>query len=287
MSETRGFTNIHIINLSLKELFFRLRPQRIRQFASSFELTKYERDKSLDPAIRAQRIARRLADHYRISVSAIVVTFRSNMDVPGRVHLSPSSEFFIELHSEHRNALAPTVAILAHEVAHIFLYRAGISLQPTFHNEVLTDTTAVFLGCGPAILNAATKTTTTSGNVITTTTRKFGYLSVDEFGYIQAKREAFFGLRHHGMIAHGLSRLGYQRGCWRFRRERWMPPFQPSRFLLRTSVALGLLQPLPVDQQNRITFPCAFCSQSLRVPRLGKQMLIRCPTCEEKLVCQT
>jgi len=282
-----GFENIHLINISLKELFSRIRPKRIRQFVSSFELTKRETDRSLDPVIRVQRIARRLADHYRISVSAVIVTFRSNMSEPGRVELSPESEFFVELHTEHRHALAPTVAILAHEVAHIFLYRAGISLRPTFHNEVLTDTTAVFLGCGPAILNAASQTTTTAGNVITTRTRKFGYLSVDEFGYVQAKREAFFGLPRTKTIVGGFSSLGYLRGRNRFRHEQRAQPFRAPGPLLRVSTALGLSKRLESDHQDRITFACPFCSQALRVPRSQKKISIHCPTCEETLMCYT
>jgi hypothetical protein len=285
MFDAHGFANIPVVNLALKELFLRLRPHFIRQFVSTFELTNRETDKSLDPVVRVQRIARRLADHYRINVSAVVVTFRSNLHVPGRVELSPASEFFVELSSEHRDALAPTVAILAHEVAHIFLYRAGITLQPTFHNEVLTDATAVFLGCGPAILNAATQTTSTRGNVVTTTTRKFGYLSVDEFGYVQAKREAFFGLPRSGAVAWGLSYAGYRRGARQYQRERRAIPFRRQGLLFRTCVAMGLSQPLRPDKQNRISFPCSICSQKLRIPFVGRQISVRCPTCEEKLMC--
>src|SRR5258708_32749731 len=118
MSKTRGFSNIDLITLSLRELFLRLTPVRIRQFANNFELTRRENDRSDDPIIRVQKIARRFAAHYRISVSAVIVTFRSDLYVPGRVELSPASEFFVELHNDHRDAIKPTLAILAHEVAH-------------------------------------------------------------------------------------------------------------------------------------------------------------------------
>jgi hypothetical protein len=292
MSEVRGFKNIDIIDRSLRELFSRLTPRRIRQFPYTFELTGRECDRSDDPVIRVQKIARRLADHYRISVSAVVVTFRSDLYVPGRVELSPASEFFVELHTEHRDALTPTVAILAHEVAHIFLYQAGIRLEPTFHNEVLTDTTAVFLGCGAAILNAASRTTTTSGNVITgqtitTNTKKYGYLSVDEFGYVQAKRDVYFRLEPSKLVSRGLPRWGYRAGRRRLKSQQAAPPFAPASIFTRAFRALGPGNRLDPSADKKITFKCSFCSQPLRVPRLGKQLSVHCPTCQEALICHT
>jgi hypothetical protein len=288
----RGFKNIDIIDRSLRELFSRLTPRRIRQFLYTFELTGRETDRSDDPVIRVQKIARRLADHYRISVSAVVVTFRSDMCVPGRVELSPASEFFVELHTEHRDAVKPTVAILAHEVAHIFLYQAGIRLEPTFHNEVLTDTTAVFLGCGPAILNGASRTTTTSGNVITgqvitTSTKKYGYLSVDEFGYVQARRDAYFRLQPSRLVSRGLPRWGYCAGRRRFKSQQAAPPFAPASIFTRALRALRFRNHLDASADRKISFACSFCSQSLRVPRLGKQLSVHCPTCQETLICHT
>ena len=284
---TRGFSNIDLINLSLRELFLRLTPARIRQFTNNFELTTRENDPSDDPVIRVQKIARRFADHYRISVSAVIVTFRTDLYVPGRVELSPASEFFVELHNDHRDAIKPTVAILAHEVAHIFLYQAGISLEPTFHNEVLTDTTAVFLGCGAAILNGANQTTTTSGNVITTSVKKYGYLSVDEFGYVQAKRDAFFRSEPTRLVNRGLPRWGYSTGRRHFKSEQNAPPFAPPNIFTRTFEALGLQKQPQAALNQKITFACAFCSQPLRIPRLGKTISVHCPTCQETFLCHT
>jgi hypothetical protein len=65
------------------------------------------------------------------------------------VELSQSNEFFVELQSQHRFAAKAIAAILAHEVAHIFLHRCGVRFPDEFENEVLTDTTAVYVGFGP------------------------------------------------------------------------------------------------------------------------------------------
>ena len=282
MNEIRGFKNIDLINLSLRQLFLRLTPARIRQFAHNFDLRLCENDRSDDPIIRVQKIARRFADHYPISVSAVVVTFRSRMHVPGRVELSPASEFFIELHDNLRDSLAPIIAILAHEVAHIFLYQEGFPLEQTFQNEVLTDTTAIFLGCGAAILNGASQTSTTAGNVTTTQLQKYGYLSVDEFGYVQAKRDAFFHTAPTKLVNRGLPRLGYLTGQQRLKSEMNAPPFAPANFFAR--ILKRQSQPNP---NQKITFACCICAQGLRIPRLGKALTVRCPTCNETFSCHT
>jgi hypothetical protein len=287
MSDIRGFPNIDLVNLSLRELFLRLTPARIRRFVNNFELTPRENNRSDNPVIRVQKIARRFADHYRLSVSAVIVNFSSNLHVPGRVELSRGSEFFVELHAEHRNAVKATVAILAHEVAHIFLYQAGIGLEPTFRNEVLTDTTAAFLGCGAAILNGADQTTTTSGNVTTISAKKYGYISVDEFGYVQAKRDAFFRSEPTKLVNRGLPRWAYHAGRRRFKSELSAPPFGPPSIFTRTFQALGLRNKSQTAPNQKITFVCSFCSQSLRIPRLGKTISVHCPTCEETFICHT
>lgn len=278
----RGFANIELINLSLLELFLRLRRARIRQFAENFDVSSHERVCFEDPVIRVQKIARKFAEHYRIAVSSIIVTFRSDIRVPGRVELSRTSDFFIDIHSCLRDHIKPILAILAHEVAHIFLYQAGISLKPAFHNEVLTDTAAVFLGCGVAILNGASETQVVSGNVISTTTMTFGYLSVDEFGYIQAKRDAFFRSTPSKLINPGLPLWGYYTGRRRHKKELKAAPYAAPGFFTR----LFKKQPQP-DPSQKIVFPCSYCSQLLRVPRLGKLMAVHCPTCDEKSPCHT
>lgn len=286
-SEARGFPNLDLVNRSLFVLFSKLTPDLIRPFTSTFELTRRENNAKEDPVIRAQKIARRLVDHYRLSASNVIVSFRSDIVVPARVELSSASECFVNIHSDHRNDVQTTVALLAHEVAHIFLHRAGIRLEPTFHNEVLTDTTAVFLGCGPVILNGTTEKTTYSGSVTTTRVTKYGYLTVDEFGYVQAKREAFFCVAPTKKINFGISRLGYVTGRRRFKSQLREPPFAPPSLVLRCLNVLGLRKASNGDMKQQITFACGCCSQTLRVPRLGKTIVVHCPVCQEAFLCHS
>ena len=287
-----GFENLPLINKSIRELYVRLTPQRVRQFATDFEPTPEELDPKADPIIRTQRVARHLANHFRVAVSTVVVTFNSTLPVPGRVELSSSLDFFIDLHSEHRDSPKTIAAILAHEVAHIFLHQAMIRLEPVFTNEVLTDTTAAYLGCAATILNGAQEWTTREGDRTQTHTRTYGYISLDEFGYIHAKRDFALGRRPGCDIDYGLPQAGYGNGFRRHNLEQTERPYspppepRPPGFWARL---FGRQPPPPPRPQRTIlfTFPCACCSQDLRIPLVGKQLLVRCPTCDSRLRCYT
>src|SRR5450755_621973 len=189
---SRGFPNLRLVNNSIGELYRRLSRKGVELFQHDFSLSGHALDRTCDPVIRTQNIAHQLAYHFRLAVSTVVVSFRSNLPVPGRIELSSSLDFFIDLHSQHREDSKAIAAILAHEVAHIFLHHAGLRLEPEFHNEVLTDTAAVYLGCGATIMNGASETVTKLGTATERRFRQFGYITVDEFGYIQAKRDRLY-----------------------------------------------------------------------------------------------
>jgi hypothetical protein len=46
------------------------------------------------------------------------------------------------------------LAVLAHEITHIYLFRIGLSFDDTMENEILTDTAATYSGLRTLILNA-------------------------------------------------------------------------------------------------------------------------------------
>ena len=293
MPELRGFKNVGLVNRSIRELFLKLSPHRLGQFGTTFELTPTESSNLLDPVLRVQRIARHLAFHYRLNVSVVIVTFRSDLLVAGHVELTNNWDFFVELNSKYKHDVRSTAAILAHEIAHIFLHQNGIRFADTFENEVLTDTAAVLLGCGPVILNAAdqTKNTSFSGLTVRTTTSSshFGYISIDELGYVQAKRDFLLGSKLNGFVRRGFPRSGYRRERWAFRMQRRRPPY--ARFKSAAGIwgeVRKLFRRNSTHANNeKITFACFFCSQRIRVPVLGKKLAVHCPTCGQTLVCHS
>lgn len=284
IKNVRGFKNIKIINSSLRKLFLSLQPSGLSKFSKDLKFLPSEINSPEEKTIWVQKVARRIADHFGIITSTIVVTFRSDLKAPGCVELSPASEFFVELRSDLKCSPDEIIATLAHEVAHIFLFRHGIKMEPVFQNEVLTDTTAIFLGCGASILNGSSYFIERSGNNETSSIRKLGYLSVDEFGYVLAKREKYFNKRTEQKINEGLPQKGYFRGWLRFISEK----------LLSRTLGIRKLSPITSlfkrgrnydEKESNFLFPCSFCGQQLRVPILGKKLQAICPVCREKNSC--
>lgn len=282
---SRGFPNLDLVNRSIGKLYEGLSRKGLELFQKDFELSGSALDQASDPVIRTQKIAHQLAYHFRLAVSAVVVAFRSNLPVPGRVELSSSLDFFIDLHSQHRDDPKAIAAILAHEVAHIFLHHAGIRLDPEFHNEVLTDTTAIYLGCGATILNGALETVTKLGKTTERRFRQFGYLTVDEFGYIQSKRDRFHGRDSWNSVDAGLPRAGFRAGRKRLAAELRARPYAGN--VLGSMSRLFSNVPTAAVHDGKVTFPCACCAKALRIPMLGKKLSVRCPRCESVLECIT
>lgn len=283
---TRSFRNLELVNKSIRELYKRLSPGRVRLFEHDFVLSGRAADPKCDAVIRVQKIAHQLAYHFRLAVSTIIVTFRSNLPVPGRIELSSSLDFFVELHSEHRDNWKAIAAILAHEVAHIFLHHAGIRFNPEFHNEVLTDTTAAYLGCGATILNGASETITKPGTLTQRQTRQFGYITINEFGYIQAKRDLLYGRDSSASVDSGLPSSGLRAGRKQLQIERCSRPYaSKARAFISQLFSVGRGNERIAN--GKITFPCACCAQSMRIPIISKKLAVRCPRCESLLYCCT
>ena len=284
IKKVRGFKNLKIINSALQKLFISLSAEGVSRFAKDLTFSPSELVLSEDKTIWVQKVARRIADHFGIMTSTVVVTFRSDLQVPGCVELAPSSEFFVDLQSDLKNSPNEIISTLAHEVAHIYLFKQGIKMDPVFHNEVLTDTTAIFLGCGAAILNGSSIHTKRSGDRETSSLRKLGYLSVDEFGYVLAKREKYFNKKTEQKLNKGLPRKGYSAGRIRFAIERLLSRIYAVK---KPSFIAGLFH----NRQNnleeglKIVFPCGFCGQQLRVPSLNKKLEVTCPVCRAKHKC--
>jgi len=77
------------------------------------------------------------------------------------------------------------VAIMAHELSHILL---GTLSHPEKDNEFFTDLTPIVLGFGSIIgRGREVSETTVSGNIRTTHTTKYGYLTDDQFAFARNK----------------------------------------------------------------------------------------------------
>ena len=218
---------------------------------------------------------------YRLRIGSVVVTFVPNLDRPGRIELSSSDDFFIELHSDFRRRYEQVAAILAHEVAHIFCHRLKLSIGGTFEDEILTDTTAVYLGAGVPILNAFTEERDYSAETLNQKKQQcFGYITPDEFGYLLAKRHLTFGDDPASFL-----KTTPGTGAYKCGRERAQLDFCPP--LLSAPMAARAAFRIRRCFTSEVIFGCPVCFQRLRLPTGRGAISVRCPTCHDRFPCAT
>lgn len=109
----------------------------------------------------------------------------------GRVTLGAwqRDEYFVEIDSWIVARRRDLGAVLAHELTHVFLQHHDLR----YEDEILTDTTAVYLDVGWPLLNAYRAGYAYSYSDPDTYSQRLGYLSPEEYGYILGRRAIRFG----------------------------------------------------------------------------------------------
>ena len=282
----RGFDNLEIIDSSIATLFRDLTPPFIKKFTHASVIDELYRSPWAEPVKETQEIARSILRYFGIKNSAVKVTFDPILPVPGRVKMGISDVFFVDINSEYNNQRNVVIAILAHEVAHIFLHKHQIKFEDAEDDEMLTDTTAAFLGFGPCILNVAYNRTSRTGNRISTSEFVLGYLSVDEFGYVIAKRNHYFGTASPIQIEPGLPAEGYESGRKLAENIRSQRPFAKRDVFDRLFWWIkSFFAQNQGNGETPIVFKCPHCSQKLRIPASRKTLQVTCSTCRAMQVC--
>lgn len=285
----RGYPNLALVNDSIRHLYANLKPACVKRFSNDSIYWDARKISWSDPVIATQHLARLIALNYYLPVTTVVVAFRSDIPVPGRVELSSSDEYFVEIHVEHRLQRDCIAAVLAHEIAHIFLHQHRIRLDPDFHNEVLTDTAAAYLGCGVLILNGVTETERSVGyDHVERQSRYFGYLTLDEFGYVLAKRDLLLGHDSSRCLT-GIPLDSYLTGRNRTKAELGNRPFvaRPlsDRLFYWVQCKLSGKNAQPSEVSRSIVFRCPCCSQFLRIPSSRTILSVHCPICDSQYRC--
>ena len=281
-----NFENILMVNKAIHYIYRSLGARYVKEFAETFNFDSnylYQ-----DSIIGAQYLAKKIANHYHLPVKAVVVTFSSSLKQPGIVELSSSDDFFVELQIQYQSDPKSIAAILAHEVAHIFLHKSNMRFPEEHDNEVLTDTVAAYFGFGPTILNAVTQNKRrVFANTVETKVHHFGYLSLQEFGYILAKRDAVYGRKSSrwASIPENFP-SAVRSGASLYYNELGSRPLIPrpwSQSFLHSLSQLKNIGP-PMDTKS-IEFSCPCCSQRLRIPELFKKLSVHCQNCESRFPC--
>jgi hypothetical protein len=138
--------------------------------------------------------ARKIVDFVGIKDLVIIAPTVHKEDRAGHIDLGDTrAAVFIEIADDLLDFPLCVLATLAHEVSHRYLQVHGISCGtgPEFHyhNEILTDVTAVFLGLGKLMLNGCHEERAhqerKNGHVQTVTqVRTVGYLEPEQFTFV-------------------------------------------------------------------------------------------------------
>ena len=301
-----GFHHIESIHASIRALYGKLGNAKIMTFNHDFKnpelMVKFRQDSAY-----VQQLARVIAEHYQLLVRTISVSFKDLQDKAAKINPSVSSDFAIDINPKAIEDSNELLAVLAHEVTHIFLYRIGLSLEDTEQNEILTDTTATYLGLGNIILNAySLRHKEIDKKTTICTTRFFGYLEPIEYGYIIAKRAKKFNCDPAPFL-NSEAHTAFYTGLGVLESEYRFPPLQGSsafaklRYLWHRRCATkkgcnslafhkDYGHSLGYAFENRegvhVIFQCRSCLQLLRIPAFRDLISVHCPRCESTYQCK-
>ena len=309
---THGYPNLERVRKSLKLLYKHFPNHTLHSFTKSILPRDISIKSEEDPVIAAHRVAGAIVRHFNLPQGSILVNYRQSMEHPGRVELTPENEYLVELHTRYKEDPRDVAAILAHEITHVFLYRAGLWLPNEYDNEILTDTASTYLGVGWLGLNAFRVTESQQPSVnpgqvhIQWKEERLGYLTPEEFGYVLGKRAITFQENMDGLITSSAARKAFQKGFHKAKSEYRQPPLKKCSFakrvlywwnqkyirkLNRTSGLEGLSRSFAeyqfdVSDEVKVVFECPVCSQKLRLP-VKKNIQARCRVCQSSFECKT
>lgn len=307
----RGYPNLDAIRKSIKTLYKSLPEGRLHDFNHSFEPSNLLINYTDDITIFVHKLASKIAQHLKLPAGTILVNFRMSLQHAGQVELTNQNEYLIDLQARYREDDRDIAAVLAHEITHVFLHRAGIRFPVIHDNEVLTDTAAVYLGVGWTCLNSFRITIEElpgQGTLGLTKTRliqasKVGYLTPEEFGYVLAKRSLVFNEKIDQWLTRQ-AREVYRSSLRMAMADYRCPPLRRSRvwnrmlyYWRRWRIGRSATQDRLIQFKNyqfevsggviKVRFSCPVCFQELRVPTYKQAIKVMCSVCQTHLDCKT
>ncbi|MCY0951121.1 hypothetical protein [Streptomyces sp. H27-S2] len=283
-----GFPHLDVVRASITALFRRLSADGIRVYDTSFAPADAAFGPDEDLHLGAHRVASAMVRALRLPDARVVVAFRP-MEEAATVELASGPEYFVEVSDRFRTHRGDLAAALAHEVAHVLLHRLDLRFPATADNEILTDTTAAYLGTGWLLLDAYREDALTH--------QKFGYLTPEEFGYVLARRGRLLGEDLSAWFTSPRAYEAYVRGRARADRDHRRAPLAAAGTAERlryararragTTPGRGSAYRFEEHGAGRlVSFPCPVCGQRLRLPVRGP-VRARCGLCCTVLECDT
>lgn len=309
-----GFPNLRVIQRSIADLHKRFPGSQLLglEFPSSLSRAIVDVAKIENTVDSVQHIVGAIVHHFHLRAASVVVRINGEMEEPARIRQIKGGDRIVEIQPGFMGG-EETVALLAHEIAHFFLDTAQIHYENRFENEVLTDTTACYLGAGWSILNAYRRSVSKSSRVVginawetTTTTResKLGYLTPEEFGYVLARRSDITREYLLPWIGRSEGKYALSLGMRQLRRELAQPPLTSAGTFRRLGYKYAVLRSKKCSGQDAkiynygvysieaaerkcVLFRCPRCTQQLRLPVGVKRAEVTCKNCKHVFECSS
>jgi hypothetical protein len=285
-----GYPHLDMVRAAITALYRRVSRDTVDTFGLSVVPGDVAFSDQDDLHLGVQRVARVMVRHMRLPDARMIVSFRE-MRHAGNVELAAGPEYFIELNSRFKTHRRDIGAALAHEVTHVYLHRLDLAFPGTRDNEILTDTTAAYLGTGWLLLDAYRQDAVSS--------QKLGYLTPEEFGYVLAKRARLFDEDPAPWFTSPQAYEAYAKGLELAERDERQPPLVAAGWTGRRryardrrSAESGHPSPTGGDYVFEsgppfsVSFPCPTCRQRIRLPVRGR-VRARCGLCRTVLECDT
>ncbi len=250
-----------------------------------------------DPVTSVHRMTKDIALRYSLPKPMVIVSFRDDLHVAGRIDVSgQSGAYFVEVRGEMRRDPQRLAAVMGHEVAHLFLHRHSIRMAETLDNEILTDVAAATYGFGFLMADAFYDETTWHGNYERRVFSWMGYLSPEELGYVLCKTGRSQRVRQ---LTHGSSRVAVRRGIRLASCEATAAPrttaglvrhglYKAARCIASHGFGSNRLHERKhyAFEKEHVLLRCAECCQAMRLPQ-WTSLLATCPTCGHRFECRT
>jgi hypothetical protein len=295
--QVSAFPHLPVVRAGLTALYRGLGAEAVRGFATSVLPVEVAFGDEEDLAAGVRRIVAVMAGHLGLPPAPVSVRFR-RMPEAAWVELAEGPGYAVELHERFAGQRRDIGAVLAHEMTHVFLHRAGLSFAGTDENEILTDTAAAYLGAGWLLLDAYRRDAVSS--------QRLGYLTPEEYGYVLAKRAAAFGEDPRVRFTSPQAYEAYGVGRELAQRDAARPPLAGAgaagrgAYAARRALALrrrglgfggtgtgsGESYAFEAGDPPQVAFACPVCCQRLRLPVRGPTRA-RCGVCGTVLDCDT
>ncbi len=295
---SNGFPNKSLINSCVRTLCDHFTDEQISGFKSGLHISDFRAGPLSDLKL-VTNLAKGIAVHYRLPTESFIVDSNDSLARPILVKFPNSVQIIVELNLYYIHNVDDLLAVLAHEMTHVFLHRNGISFTDQFENDVLADVAATYMGLGTLILNGyAYLKKQIRDNRIQLTTRRYEYIKPVEIGYVLAKRAMRFGENPLRYLSDASSEA-FSTGKVQLMDEYRLPPLAAASPFARwiymwnrrnAEKRLPSASQLRIDHSQSgysfegldklsVILDCRICSQHLRLPAFKGPILVRCPGC--------